>query len=38
MVIGFSGVIDGFDGECRLLNLSAIYKMPQQDNVKAKAC
>lgn len=36
MVIGFAGVIDGHDGDCRLLNLSAIYKSPQQDNIKAK--
>ena len=37
IVIGFAGVIDGFDGDCRLLNLSAIYKAPQQDNIKAKS-
>lgn len=27
-VIGFAGVIDGFDQDCRLLNLSAYYKAP----------
>jgi hypothetical protein len=37
IVIGFAGVIDGFDGDCRLLNLSAAYKAPSQDNVKAKS-
>lgn len=36
-VIGFAGVIDGYDHDCRLLNLSAYYKAPHQDNVKFKS-
>ena len=36
IVIGFSGVIDGFEDDSRLMNLSAFYKRHHQDNVKFK--
>lgn len=37
IVIAFAGVVDFFQGECRLLNLSAIYKTIHADNKKAKS-
>jgi len=35
VVIGFAGVIDGFNSDCRLLNLSAFFKSEHTDNLKA---
>ena len=32
IILGFSGVIDGLDGDFRLMNLSAFYKGRKQDN------